>query len=637
MIDVGSTIYGYTCTLNHPLRYMHIVCAIEGTEDLDTAFFGEDFTLDTEELLSHTKNIRFGIKCVGDFFELSSDCIKALQHTQNEVVKDLKILYHEYELGVTQEKLDSFNFLDEIVFKVGTADARNKAMQEGYVPVIAPTMYQAYRQFRELKLLPPKGLVQNLRSCIMGWTNGMSYFNHKWYGYLRYPQASFYNRVLPLFQLNSLNFDVTDDEGSFTGNGYRSRDYGRAFKFSLYLAFAYKICGIYEYNADTSKDEGGSSKRIRDLLRFYNIASTSGVFGHLPLTLQSIQAQYMVYYILNQITDSALVSMLSIEPTDNLSNILIYITDCADSRFKELFATLRGILGGIGSGLIGYRNKALIDTSLWRVEKSTIDPTELFTKTKAFLEEFAGMVPKFKQSCIDLKVKKQQAELERASRKRDESLAPFADLIKTASGTKADLLKYLCLKHKLGELQDSSQACIDTSKLEGYISGKEADVATDVLTQLFMFTEGKAFTVQEPSTGVLDTKFLVSYLWSHKKDIPSNSIAYKILVTLSKSKAQPSSKQLYYLTKAYKDLTGIDFNTNTNTTAPTTVNLSDNADMVTAINYVLDNDLVSNLHVGSADTYKIKSILETIRKYGRISEKQMKYAKEALSYYEANK
>lgn len=628
MVDTGSTVYGYTCSLEHPLRYMHIVCAIDGASDLDTTFFGEDFTVDVEELLDNVKNIRFGIKCVGDFFELSSDCIKALQHTQNEVVKDLKLLYNDYSLGVTQEKLDSFNFLDEIALKVGAMDMQKKAVVEGYKPIIAPVMYLAYKQFRELNMLPPKGLVQNIRSCLMGWTDGMSYFNHKWYGYLRYPQRSFYDRVLPLFQLPHLDFTVTDNDSIFLETGYRSRDYGRAFKFSLYLAFAYRICGIYAYNADTSKDEGGSSKRIRDLMYFYNKTSTSVLFGHLPLTVRSIQAQYMVWYILRQVSDTSLISLLHTSPSDKLGVIESYIDAYGNSRFDDLYKTLRGILSGIGRALMDYRHKSLIDTPLWAVDKATIDPMDLFTKTKAFFDEFTSMIPQFKQFCVDYKTKKHQEELDKLAREHEELLKPYTKLIETARGTKAELCDYLCLKHKLGELVDTSVDSINTSRLVDYIDGITKRIDDDTLTQLFLYTDKKFFTI-EADKGVSTRKELLDYLLANKSKIPASDFTHKILNTLSKSGTEPSRNQAYYLAKTYKSLTGIDFTESDDSK----VALSDSKDIETAIGYVLDNNLTDKLSVGSADSIKIKSILETIRKYGEISDRQMKYAKEALRYY----
>ena len=94
-LDTGGTQYGYTCTLGHPLRYLHLAWDIT-IGDIEECFFGEEYNVDYEKIIQSNHCIVFGSKCIGDFFEVDKECVAALRRTQTDSLKDMALLYDIY-------------------------------------------------------------------------------------------------------------------------------------------------------------------------------------------------------------------------------------------------------------------------------------------------------------------------------------------------------------------------------------------------------------------------------------------------------------------------------------------------------------------------------------------------------------
>lgn len=251
-IDTGADGGGY-CTLGHKLRYMHIAWDVT-VSDIQTAFFGEFYDKDIEDLLDEDSCIIFGIKCISDFFEVDSDCTHALQRAQRDSLKDMEIIYDIYTNGEVEEVINSFTLMDEIVSRIDKRDKRGRIFGgTNFVPVFKKDgLTEFYKQFRKIGLPVPKSLVQELRDNLVGW------LSHKFTGTLNRPVREKYN--ITLERVFGKDYEMLKEIYELKDSAYRTFNPVTTL---LDIIFTYECCGYYKYNADTNKDEGGSSRRVR--------------------------------------------------------------------------------------------------------------------------------------------------------------------------------------------------------------------------------------------------------------------------------------------------------------------------------------------------------------------------------------
>ena len=259
-IDTGEDGGGY-CTLGHKLRYMHIAWDVT-VSDIQTAFFGEYYDKDIEDLLDEDSCIIFGIKCISDFFEVDSDCTQALQRAQRDSLKDMEIIYDIYTNNKVEEVVSSFTLMDEIVNRVDKRDRRGRIFGgTNFVPVFKKDgITEFYKQFRKAGLPVPKSLIQELRDNLIGWTG------HKFTGTLDKPRSEKYS--ITLERIFGKDYEMIKEIYELKYTSYRVFS---SVTCLFDIIFMYECCGYYKYNADTNKDEGGSSRRIKaELLNKYS-------------------------------------------------------------------------------------------------------------------------------------------------------------------------------------------------------------------------------------------------------------------------------------------------------------------------------------------------------------------------------
>lgn len=249
-IDMGYRGADY-CTMGHPLRYVHLAWDIS-VSDIETSFFGESYDTDIEEVINSNNCIKFGIDCISDFFEIDKEYTDKLKRAQREAIKDMDFMCQYYEEGTADEVMASFTVTDELVNNIAKVDARGLlAGGEGYKCIIPKSLSSFYRQFRQLNLVVPKSLVQEIRDNLIGWTE------HKFIGW-REPKWGTVDNVL--------NAVVGTKTKKFDINGLSYSGYKRAFQDYLVEFLQLKSCGYYEYNAENFKEEGGASKPVRSQL-----------------------------------------------------------------------------------------------------------------------------------------------------------------------------------------------------------------------------------------------------------------------------------------------------------------------------------------------------------------------------------
>lgn len=250
-VDTGYFGGGY-CTLGHKLRYMHLAWDVT-VSDIETAFFGQDYDKNFEDAVNSNNCIVFGLKCIGDFFEVDSECMKALQRAQRESLKDMALMFSYYEGGIVEEVKSTFGVLDEFIQKSKAVEARNILMRgnnntEGVLPA---SFFAFYLQFRGLGMVPPKSLVQEIRDKLVGWASHKftpSLGHISWDVFAPKIEVLFGKKADALLNLMKMPY------------GGQIQRYLKSY-FEDYIL--YKSCGYYEYDADKNKDEGGCSKNAK--------------------------------------------------------------------------------------------------------------------------------------------------------------------------------------------------------------------------------------------------------------------------------------------------------------------------------------------------------------------------------------
>lgn len=265
-IDLGYRGAGF-CTLGHPLRYMHIACDVE-VFDIDNAFYGENYNIKINDIVDSDSSIIFGIKCISDFFEVDAECVKRLQSAQRESLKDMGYLYGIYANNLVEEYNNSLYVMDEICKPI----LRDLMFGKTIASKIDTGLVRYYMDFRKLNLVPPKSLLQRLRNGLVGWTD------HKKSGSILLPITSELT-ASTILMLGSRYKDIA--ETVCARYSYTTTLFG-AVKDYLTAYFSYESCGLYKYDADKSKDEGGKSRLAKSQ---YNAIYTSiryNLFGKEP-------------------------------------------------------------------------------------------------------------------------------------------------------------------------------------------------------------------------------------------------------------------------------------------------------------------------------------------------------------------
>lgn len=600
-LDTGGTQYGYTCTLGHPLRYLHLAWDIT-IGDIEECFFGEEYNVDYEKIIQSNHCIVFGSKCIGDFFEVDKECIAALRRTQTDSLKDMAILYDIYSGGSLDEASKSFELLDEIMDKVTFKDTKGSVLKKDYVRILPAGMELLYKQFRDLGMIPPKSLVQEIRSTLVGWTDGSRYFLNKWTGHLRYPTSKL-NDVLKVLVGKPYREELNNID-------YRSVQLGYCTSLSeivgafVTVMFVYELCGIYKYNADTQKDEGGKSKPVREAFaRLYNEAQ-SWVVSDMIYSVATIEKllwisshlsafktewRYSIYMFEYPIdgSDSATMKASVLDEHDSLvqETLEAYKSEWGVDLLAEITLLKTGYMffTQIARNSRNYVRKKYAEV-FEANENLEFSLDNVYAKLSSTFESFENHYQTFSTTWIEayktrkFEEVKQKKEAERLEREEQERLA------------KEDESKRLEEEQKAKE----SVSNIDTPKkvVEYLLNSDLSSLSKD---------------------------------W----DLPKN-----ILETVKKSGKEPSNRQFYHIRRLYKQVSGVDYDGVGSQKEKT--KLSDRPDLEKAVDYILANqelveDCIKELPSNHTSTVsKFIGVLTSIKKWGTMSENQLPYAQAAL-------
>lgn len=600
-LDTGGTQYGYTCTLGHPLRYLHLAWDIT-IGDIEECFFGEEYNVDYEKIIQSNHCIVFGSKCIGDFFEVDKECVAALRRTQTDSLKDMALLYDIYSGEDVESVNKSFELLDSIMTKITLKDTKGRALKKDYVSLLPSGMELLYKQFRELNMIPPKSLVQEIRSTMVGWTDGSRYFLNRWAGYLRYPTQKL-NDVLSVLVSKQYKDVIASLDYKSVQLGYCSSIEEIASAFITVL-FEYELCGYYKYNADTQKDEGGKSKPVREAFaRLYN-ESLTGVVTDMTYSISTIEKLLWFCVNLSNFKNTWRHSVYTFDypiTGSDSETMQASILDEHDSTVQEILDTFKAEAGvdlesevtilkagymffvQVSKNSRNYVRKKYADFFKTN-EALEFSIEDIYNKLSSTFESFKNHYQTFSTTWIEAyKTKKfdevkQKKEAERLEKEEQERLAKEEEDKRIAEEQKAK----------------ESVSNIDTPKkvVEYLLNSDLSSLSKD---------------------------------W----DLPKN-----ILETVKKSGKEPSDRQFYHIRRLYKQVSGVDYDGVGFIKEKT--KLSDKPELEKAVDYILANqdlaekcikELPSN-HTATAS--KVLGVLTSIKKWGTMSENQLPYAQAAL-------
>lgn len=607
-LDTGSKYAGYTCSLGHPLRFMHLAWDIT-VGDIDTAFFGQDYNADYEAVINSNNCIAFGIQCIGDFFEVDQECIRSLQRAQRDSLKDMALMYQI----LTTENVDavkhSFDLLDEVLKITDRYDMKLKMMKNAE-PTIPFSVASFYHQFRAAGMIPPKSLVQEIRSCLVGWTDGRRYFSNSWTGYLRAPDRSFYQRLKVIAKkANDIVVDKLDKRNYVLEKSSYLVGFN-LFVVYIYLFFTYEICGYYKYTAtkDGFHDEGGYNKSSvgwqfptyykksihnQFVGSGFNMETLRGLFELTRLCLEAEKkynaegtedAYKLPYFSMGKIYYEDLRSQGRYTTSNRMNEILKGYVQIAGS--DDIYKLINFMTGAIFVG---------VDTV------TTMSSASL-------LSHYAD----FKPCIID-------------RRKLDLQL--------TCSVLKATLDKF---DAEFTKLHDYAQSIADADE-QAYKKKQEEEERLKEEARKAQEAAEAASPVEIPTTRA----GVVAYLQSVGVDGVTDKkmdFAKKVLDTLVKSGKEPTDRQFQYLQPLYEAVAGAPYGGDGK--AAEKVELSSRQDIQEAITWVRSHEVQAGVIAqtqGVDDFQKLLNILGSIEKYGKISERQMRYAEMALAIHEESK
>lgn len=602
-LDTGSRYAGYTCSLGHPLRFMHLAWDIT-VGDIDIAFFGQDYNADYEAVINSNNCIAFGIKCIGDFFEVDEECIRSLQRAQNASLKDMALLYDIYQTQSIQQVNSSFQLLDSVLKITDKYDMKRKMLQD-VEPVIPFGVAAFYHQFRSVGMPPPKSLIQEIRSCLVGWTNGKRFFNNKWVGELKIPNPSFYERLKVIAK--SRNVGVVEKlsrHNHVLRELYKELHGFDAFLVYVYLMFTYELCGFYKYTPTKEgfHDEGGYSKAtVGRQMSCLTRSSLHTKFDGLGFDLDSLMRLFEFVKLCQEIGDKYSGSSVSFKlPYFSTSGYKVYEEALVPLNQYGSNSSLKRMLRDYAGG-----NEAEV-TRIYNLAQFMTD--SIIGKRDVVRSAVSNNGSMLMKEC---QVKRGIFDLQKVC---DMLLAKTTEFDDT-----------------FGKLRAWAEAKAEADE-KAYLDAQEAKRLEKEAKKA---AEGTASEGDLPDAQTMDRSGLVEYL--DKVGVagvtdPKFNFHKKVLVTVVQSGKAPSDKQFHYLKALYEEVSGTAYAGPDKT--PERVDLGSRIDIQDAIGWIQYYPVRARAiakEVGVADFDKLCSILESIKKYGKISDRQMKWAEMALA------
>lgn len=256
------------CTFGHALRFEHFAWDISYA-DLDTEFWGIDRSSvnwdKINTLVDAGHVIKFGIDCVGDFFDVPKETLSAIKSMQTQSLAEMeemcKILLDPVK---TQNAKNSFGIFEALADSVLSEETRKKLfgksdLGDNY------TLLGFYAEFKKKGMLYPRSLVKRIQDVFLNRTT------HK---YKTAKPLSDDVVVANLKRLRGVDTSYLQKKYSGETISRSSSDFSRIYLENLFFI---QSGGIYGYNpySESPRDRDEGMKNTNSRSYFNRITGTS--------------------------------------------------------------------------------------------------------------------------------------------------------------------------------------------------------------------------------------------------------------------------------------------------------------------------------------------------------------------------
>lgn len=596
-IDFGSE--DEFCTLGHRLRYVHLAWDANKKE-LDDIYYMDSFDEKINEIINSDYCVKFGVKCITDFFQVSPECAIRLQHAQRDALKDMEILYNIYKEGTYVDEINaSFGVADDIVSRIFLNDKFNSIMENKEIEenrlkgvhTLDNNEYIGgrgfavfYKKFRKLGLIPPKSLMLELRDNIIGWTS------HKYYisrlRRLKSPDFTVFRRNLIKIFGDEVDLLLRDTSEKFNGVPY---SWVLVF---IECLFMYEICGYYKYDGQTNTDEGGASNASRSCIGelYHRQKSRVSDAPHTTAFIDELVEFAVCYDKYKSKIKGNLTSSLQVQEDNGVFQVVK--GDKHSTQYLEEY----------DSNL--YNNKEKIEECF--NEYSTYRRVETYEGFESLKEEVSSLIEYFE------------------SQETQEKISGYSDFVRS----------------KLQEIADEGNKKAEEDAIrrqaEQKLREEEEKARKEQEEKARQERESKGVTEDGYTTKSNDE--VLDYIKEHvdelngvlKKEL---SFPLQVLDTVTKSNKY-SESQFYYVSKIYTALTDEKVK---DPRVNGKIYLRDDKELATQIKEIIaDRSLIAGVGKDQKDTDKHYDILCSVDKFGSMSPKQKAYVDRAIAKYKEN-
>ena len=358
------------------------------------------------------------------------------------------------------------------------------------------------------------------------------------------------------------------------GNKFKSQ-----FSYNVYNYlvdfFQLKSCGYYEYDAETFKDEGGASKAVKSKLRSITSCTKRNFWADVEFSLEFLKKL---------------------------------------CEYADLVLRIGDIVDGFKVPCIAYDEE-----NRWHLDmnRMVIDSESLMffdnnnnTELNIILSDLVTAYKCTSTICkIDYSTRRNLSEYLDDLNNKVEQSVPYIDVYQ---GYALGHFQHIC-DSKNKELEDNSKYVMEEEEdhhhLDNTISEPVANTGNEI-----------SISGEPTDTEVLE------YCIANADQVKGDrklKFALSVLDTVSKT-GKYSDKQMHYIKQIYSALSGVSVEDKYITNK---VSLDSRKDIEDAIDIVIANPTIISK---TENREKVLAILQSIKKYRRISEKQMKYAEIAL-------
>ncbi len=260
------------CTFGHALRFLHFAWDV-GYADLDTEFWGSDLgSINWEhidELIYSGHVIKFGIDCIGDFFDVPKENLTKIKNMQTRSLAEMKHMYTIMSDPTRYANaMASFSVFDDMV-KIVLREASAQILTHRKVADIDYNLISFCSEFKKLGMLYPRSLVKSVQDILL---------KRKTHSYNVAKNLNTEVLIANLKRVQGVN--TKNLQAAIEGTDARASIYGGSRGFIRNYVenyFLIQLAGIYAYNPYSKdprdRDEGMKNKASRAY--FNSITGTS--------------------------------------------------------------------------------------------------------------------------------------------------------------------------------------------------------------------------------------------------------------------------------------------------------------------------------------------------------------------------